>query len=112
MSDERDRTDREEHDVAAARSLAVAPPARDSETDGAVDPTAGIEPLLSARQLAAILGLTAGTIINWFEAKKIPGYRLTGRVGAPVRFRWSQVEPVVESWRVGPTSSPSPEDVA
>lgn len=65
------------------------------------------DPLLTARQVAAVLGVKPGTVLDWFERGELPGYRLTGRVGAPVRFRESELEAWLESCRCGashPTS--------
>ncbi len=59
------------------------------------------EPLVNARQLAGYLGVSPDTVLDWFEAGKLPGFRLTGRVGAPVRFRRNEVEACLEQWRVG-----------
>ena len=56
--------------------------------------------LLNARELADYLGLTAGTVLDWFEAGRISGFRLGGRKGGPVRFRLAEVEAMIESWRV------------
>lgn len=71
------------------------------------------EPLLTARQVAEYLGLSAATVLDWFEAGRLPGFRLGGRKGGPVRFRLSEVEAVLEGWRVKGLSgegvaSPSP----
>jgi Helix-turn-helix domain len=64
-----------------------------------------IEPLLTAVQVAELLGLTAGTVLDRFERGDLPGFRLYGgRVGAPVRFRWSEVEAMLERGRCGPSS--------
>jgi excisionase family DNA binding protein len=60
------------------------------------------ERLLTARQLAEILGLSPATVLDRFEAGTLPGFRLGGRVGSPVRFRWSEVEAWLEEGRVGP----------
>ena len=60
------------------------------------------EPLLTARQLADILGLAPGTVLDRFERGDLPGFRLGGRRGSPVRFRWSEVEAWLEDGRVGP----------
>ena len=68
--------------------------------------------LLTARDLAEVLGLSAGTVLDRFERGDLPGYRLFGRKGGPVRFRMSEVEAVLEGWRVGPGArgevSPTP----
>jgi excisionase family DNA binding protein len=60
------------------------------------------DPLLTARQLAELLGLTAGTILDWFEDGRLPGFKLGGRV---VRFRASEVEEWLEAQRRGPRPS-------
>jgi predicted DNA-binding transcriptional regulator AlpA len=66
------------------------------------------ERLLTARELAELLGLAPGTVLDRFEAGDLPGFRLYGgRVSAPVRFRWSEIEAMLEQGRCGP-SSPSP----
>ena len=53
------------------------------------------ERLLTARELAEHLGFTAGTIVDWFEAGEIPGFKLGGRL----RFRLSEVETWMEAHR-------------
>jgi predicted DNA-binding transcriptional regulator AlpA len=58
------------------------------------------EHLLTAGQLAEILGLSPATILDRFECGDLPGFRLFGRKGGPVRFRESEVLDVLESWRV------------
>jgi excisionase family DNA binding protein len=58
------------------------------------------EPLLTSSELGEMLGLTAGTILDRFERGDLPGYRLFGRKGGPVRFRLADVEAALESWRV------------
>ena len=60
------------------------------------------EPLLTARELADLLGLSAGTILDRFERGDLPGFRLFGRKGGPVRFRWSELEAMLEAGRCGP----------
>jgi excisionase family DNA binding protein len=59
-----------------------------------------VERLLSAAEVAELLGFTAGTIVDWAEADppKIPGFKIGGRL----RFRWSEVEQVLEAGRFGP----------
>jgi excisionase family DNA binding protein len=71
------------------------------------------EPLLTSRQIADYLALSANTVLDWFEAGRLPGFRLGGRKGGPVRFRLSEVEAALERWRVnGPAAggevSPTP----
>jgi excisionase family DNA binding protein len=53
------------------------------------------EPLLSARQVAELLGFSPATIVDWFEAGKLPGFRIGGRL----RFRLSEVEAWLEQQR-------------
>jgi excisionase family DNA binding protein len=57
------------------------------------------ERLLTARELAELLGLSPGTVLDRFEAGDLPGFRLYGRKGAPVRFRWSEILAALEEWR-------------
>lgn len=67
------------------------------------------EPLLTARQLGDLLGLSTGTVLDRFEAGDLPGFRLYGgRIGAPVRFRWSEVETMLEAGRCGPRVEAAP----
>jgi excisionase family DNA binding protein len=56
--------------------------------------------LVTAQELAEYLGLTAGTILDRFEKGDLPGFRLFGRKGGPVRFRLADVEAALEGWRV------------
>jgi excisionase family DNA binding protein len=55
------------------------------------------EPLLTARQVAELLGFAPGTIVDWYEAGKLPGFKLGGRL----RFRPSEVEAWLEAKRAG-----------
>jgi excisionase family DNA binding protein len=69
--------------------------------------------LLTARELGEHLRLSTATVLDWFEAGRLPGFRLGGRKGGPVRFRLAEVEAALESWRVnGPGAggevSPTP----
>jgi predicted DNA-binding transcriptional regulator AlpA len=72
------------------------------------------ERLLTARELGEILGLSSATVLDRFERGDLPGFRLFGKKGGPVRFRLSEVEQVLEQWRVGPGAgggeSPTPSD--
>jgi excisionase family DNA binding protein len=56
------------------------------------------ERLLTASELAERLALSTSTVLDWFEAGRLPGFKL-GRV---VRFRESEVLDWLESQRVGP----------
>jgi len=60
----------------------------------------GAERLLTAAQLGEYLGLTAGTILDRFERGDLPGYRLFGRKGGPVRFSADDVSAFLERCRV------------
>ena len=61
------------------------------------------ERLLSARELADVLGMSPATVLDWFEADRLPGFKLpTG----PVRFRASEVEAWLEECRRGPSLAP------
>ena len=56
------------------------------------------ERLLTAREVAEILGLSRKTVLTRFEHGDLPGFRLYGKVGAPVRFRLSEIEAAVAEW--------------
>jgi predicted DNA-binding transcriptional regulator AlpA len=69
--------------------------------------------LLTARELGEHLGLSASTVLDRFEHGDLPGFRLFGRKGGPVRFRLSQIEEHLAGWQVnGPAAgeevSPAP----
>jgi len=59
------------------------------------------ERLLNARELADLLGLSPATVLDRFERGDLPGFRLFGRKGGPVRFRESEVLAALEGWRFG-----------
>ena len=56
------------------------------------------ERLLSARELADVLGFAPATIVDWSEAGKVPSFKVGGRL----RFRWSEVEASLEEGRREP----------
>ena len=61
------------------------------------------ERLLTARELADMLGMSPATVLDWHEAGRIPSFKLpTG----PVRFRASEVEAWLEECRRGPLLAP------
>ncbi len=70
------------------------------------------EPLLTAADLADLLGFAAGTIVDWAERGELPAFKVGGRL----RFRESEVESWLEERRTGrdargevsPTSSAPP----
>jgi predicted DNA-binding transcriptional regulator AlpA len=72
----------------------------------------GSDRLLNADELGRLLGLSKGTVLDRFEAGHLPGFRLFGRKGGPVRFRLSEIEATLEGWREGPGAggevSPTP----
>jgi len=59
------------------------------------------ERLLTARELGQLLGLSPATVLDRFERGDLPGFRLWGRKGGPVRFRLSEIEAALDGWRVG-----------
>jgi len=64
--------------------------------------------LLTAAEVAEHFALSTSTILDWFEAGRLPGFKL----GRAVRFRESEVLAWLESQRVGPGArgevSPAP----
>jgi hypothetical protein len=64
------------------------------------------ERLLTAAELGKVLGLSASTILDRFEAGDLPGFRLfpkvdrRGRPTGPVRFQLSEIEGALNSWKV------------
>jgi excisionase family DNA binding protein len=56
------------------------------------------ERLLTARELGAVLGFKAGTIVDWAEVGKIPAFKVGGRL----RFRESEVLAWLETHRLAP----------
>ena len=66
--------------------------------------------LLTAAELADRLALSTSTVLDWFEADKLPGFKL-GRV---VRFREAEVLEWLEMHRASPrvAGGSQPEAVA
>jgi hypothetical protein len=62
------------------------------------------ERYLKAFELAEHFGVSLATVLDWWEAEKIPGYRLFGDRG-PVRFLLSDVEAALVPFRRGPAPS-------
>jgi excisionase family DNA binding protein len=54
------------------------------------------ERLLSARELAEVLGFAAGTVVNWAERGDVPAFKIGGRL----RFREAEVLEWLEARRV------------
>jgi excisionase family DNA binding protein len=61
------------------------------------------ERLLTSRELADLLGFSPAWVQDQFEAGKLPGFRVGGRL----RFRLSEVEAWLEGCR-GPVANVSP----
>jgi excisionase family DNA binding protein len=62
------------------------------------------ERLLTAADLAEVLGFAAGTIVDWAEKGTIPAFKVGGRL----RFREREVLEWLEAQRVGPRPSNGP----
>jgi excisionase family DNA binding protein len=54
------------------------------------------ERLLTARELADLLGFQAGTVVDWAEAGTVPAFKIGGRL----RFRESEVLAWLEERRL------------
>jgi excisionase family DNA binding protein len=59
-----------------------------------------LEPMLTAAELAEILGFSPGTIVDWSEEGKIPSFKVGGRL----RFRESEVAAWLDERRQPVTS--------
>jgi predicted DNA-binding transcriptional regulator AlpA len=70
------------------------------------------EPLITARELGERVGMSTAWVLDKWEAGELPGFRLGARVGAPVRFRWSEIEAWLEKGRCGPSVVRQPQSVA
>jgi excisionase family DNA binding protein len=53
--------------------------------------------LLRAREVAELLGVSTGTVLDWWQDGRLPGFRLSSRA---VRFRESEVLEWLEERRV------------
>ncbi len=60
------------------------------------------ERLLTARELADLLGFQAGTIVDWAERGDLPCFKVGGRL----RFRLSEIEKWLATRRLSPRISP------
>jgi excisionase family DNA binding protein len=61
------------------------------------------ERLLTARELAELLGFSAATVVDWAEAGKVPAFKVGGRL----RFRECEVLEWLEEQRLsGPSQRP------
>lgn len=61
-----------------------------------------IERLLTAREAAGILGIATGTLLDWWEIGRVPGFKLGNGKAAPVRFRASELEAWIQEGHRGP----------
>ena len=61
------------------------------------------ERLITAAEVGEYLGVATGTILDWWESGRLPGFKL----GRAVRFRLSEVDAWLEAQRGGPPS-PAP----
>ena len=64
-----------------------------------------IDRFLNARELAERWNVSAASILDRWQAGDIPGIRLYGAKGGPVRFRLAEIEALEESWRRGPEAA-------
>jgi excisionase family DNA binding protein len=55
------------------------------------------ERLLKTRDVAELLGVEMGTVYDYWERGMLPGFRLGGRKGGPLRFRQSEIEEWLET---------------
>jgi excisionase family DNA binding protein len=65
------------------------------------------ERLLTAREIAELLGFSASTVLDWFEAGRLPGFK----IGNAVRFRESEIVEWLEAQRRGPALASRPRAV-
>ena len=65
---------------------------------------AGAEPTVTAQTVSTVLCVSTDTVLDWFQAGKIPGFKL----GNAVRFRMSEIEAWMHSRRRGPDLTTSP----
>jgi excisionase family DNA binding protein len=64
--------------------------------------------LLTAREVAELLGFAADTIVDWAEQGRIPYFK----IGSALRFRESEVVDWIEVQRRGPVVVSRPSVVA
>jgi excisionase family DNA binding protein len=55
-----------------------------------------LEPLLTAREVADILNVSASTVLDWHECGRLPSFKL----GRAVRFRRSEIAEWLRDRRV------------
>jgi excisionase family DNA binding protein len=59
----------------------------------------GDEGLITAAEVASMLGVSPSTVLDWHQAGEIPSFKFGVGMRAPVRFRRSEVLEWVESKR-------------
>jgi hypothetical protein len=52
-----------------------------------------------------MLSLSPSSVLDRWQAGDLPGYRLLGKKGGPVRFRLAEIEAALESWHVNASDS-------
>lgn len=55
--------------------------------------------LLKAREVGLILRISTSTVLDWWEAGKLPGFRIHGPSSGPVRFRLGDIRDLVSTRR-------------
>jgi excisionase family DNA binding protein len=60
------------------------------------------DPLLKAREVADLLGVEMGTVVDWALDGKLPFVRLGGTPRGRLRFRRSDVEEAIQRWTRAP----------
>jgi predicted DNA-binding transcriptional regulator AlpA len=58
-----------------------------------------VDRLLTAQEVGELLGVSAATVLDRHQRGDLPGFPLWGRKGAPVRFKASEIEALIASWR-------------
>lgn len=57
------------------------------------------EPLITAAEVAALVGVSPSTVLDWHQAGEIPSFKFGHGNRAPVRFRRSEILDWIESKR-------------
>ena len=66
--------------------------------------------LLKAHEVAELLDVSPATVLDWWQAGRLPGFRVGGGARGKVRFRETEIEATLESWRRGPGAAADAED--
>jgi len=62
-------------------------------------PIGGDERLLKTYEVAEMLGVSADTVLRYVQRGALPAFRLWGQHAGPLRFRRSEIEAAMETWR-------------